>query len=92
MESTFEVPLSVYLKANPHTIYIERTVVIRPEWGISIQLHNCKICDGYYIDKVDEKIVMKDSDVSGYDSNEILRHGSIMDATVLIPIKLLKEK
>ena len=34
MGDTFEVPLMLFLKANPHTIYIDRTVIIRPEWGI----------------------------------------------------------
>jgi len=91
MEETFEVPLMLFLKANPHTIYLDRTVIIRPEWGISIHINAAKICDGHYIDKENEKIIVKDSSVSGYDSNGKLCQGSIMDATILMPIKILKK-
>ena len=92
MEQTFEVPLTAYLKANPHTIYLDKTVIIRPDWGISIHLNNCKICDGHYISRDNEKIIINDFNISGYDPNGNLWRESIMNSTILIPIKTLKEK
>lgn len=89
--STFEVPLTNYLEANPEKYNTSHTVIIR-EWGRSRHITNWKIGDGFYFDRDGEKIELRNSQVSGHDSFGEEHTGSVLSATILLPLKHIYEK
>ena len=83
------VPLSTFLYANPELDEFNYDVIIRPSWGVSITIKSWSICDGSYIDKDNERVVVVNSDVCGYDVNGKKHHGAIMNSSILLPIGIL---
>ena len=88
---TFEVPLKTYLNINNQIVNDQHKVIIRESWGRTHYISNWQICDGYYIDGDQERIDLRNSDVRGIDFLGVERKGSIMTASILLPVEFLKE-
>lgn len=87
---TFEVPLKTYLNINGQIVNNQHKVILRESWGRTYHITNWEICDGHYFDRDQERVDLRNSDVRGVDFSGVERQGSIMTASILLPIDILK--